>query len=138
MVKLAEVEDTTVEVRVCPCCGITYGAPARFFEQRREKGGGWWCPNGHTLSFTETEVDRLKKQLADQTRYWKRQADQHEEQLALQRRRTAAYKGEVTKLRNRVGRGVCPCCDRTFADLAQHMQAEHPDYHADDSEPAYA
>lgn len=27
----------------------------------------------------------------------------------------------------RIGAGICPCCNRTFSQLARHMQSKHPD-----------
>ncbi len=32
------------------------------------------------------------------------------------------------RTRKRVGSGVCPCCSRTFQQLARHMKAKHPAY----------
>lgn len=29
---------------------------------------------------------------------------------------------------HRVGAGVCPCCKRTFQQLARHMKCKHPKY----------
>lgn len=39
-----------------------------------------------------------------------------------------AYKGQVTKVKNRVSKGVCPCCNRYFKNLHRHMENKHPDY----------
>ena len=32
----------------------------------------------------------------------------------------------LTRVKNRVSRGVCPNCNRTFKDLARHMASKHP------------
>lgn len=45
-----------------------------------------------------------------------------------------ALKGVVTRTKKRVGNGVCPCCNRTFQQLARHMEAKHPEY-ADSATP---
>lgn len=37
-------------------------------------------------------------------------------------------KGVATRLKNRAAHGVCPCCNRTFQQLARHMSAKHPDF----------
>lgn len=37
-------------------------------------------------------------------------------------------KGEVTKLKKRIANGVCPCCKRSFCNLAAHMKTQHPEY----------
>ena len=46
------------------------------------------------------------------------------------RRKAAALRGVVTRTKNRVGNGVCPCCNRTFANLMRHMHDQHPGYTA--------
>ncbi|HEX9950777.1 MAG TPA: hypothetical protein VGB53_03340 [Rubricoccaceae bacterium] len=38
-----------------------------------------------------------------------------------QKRRAAAQKGAHTRTKKRIAAGVCPCCNRTFQDLARHM-----------------
>ncbi|HYC31767.1 MAG TPA: hypothetical protein VEB59_05720, partial [Gemmatimonadales bacterium] len=51
-------------------------------------------------------------------------------EVSEQRDQTAASlrstKGVVTKIKRRVAGGVCPCCNRTFSDLARHMSGKHP------------
>jgi len=44
------------------------------------------------------------------------------------KRQKAAAKGQLTKTKRRVANGVCPCCNRTFADLSAHMHGQHPEY----------
>jgi hypothetical protein len=40
----------------------------------------------------------------------------------------------VTKLKQRVANGVCPCCHRSFVNLHRHMAGQHPDYTKEQSE----
>ena len=47
----------------CCVCGVIFGMPKQFYEQRRRSGNEFYCPNGHRLVYTETEVDKLKKEL---------------------------------------------------------------------------
>lgn len=42
-----------------------------------------------------------------------------------------AYKGAATKARKRAKAGTCPCCKRTFQQLARHMASQHPDFEPD-------
>lgn len=37
-------------------------------------------------------------------------------------------KAAHTRTKNRIAKGVCPCCSRTFLDLQRHMQTKHPDF----------
>lgn len=129
-------EKTGLEIRVCPTCGITYALPERVVQDRRERGGNWYCPNGHSLSFTETEADRLRKEArrletklaAEKTNveWWRKRTDEARKETEHQEARANGYKGALTKVKKRVGNGVCPCCNRSFADLGRHMETKHP------------
>lgn len=93
----------------------------------------FFCGYGHGQVFAEGETeeqklrrerDRLTQRLAEKDDEITRQRDLRE----AAERRTAAARGQVTKIKNRVGHGVCPCCNRTFSDLARHMATKHADY----------
>jgi hypothetical protein len=99
----------------------------------------FYCAYGHGQMFAvgETEADKLRR---ERDRLQQRLA-QKDDEIAFQRknreeveRRLSATKGVVTRLRNRVGAGVCPCCTRTFGNLARHMQSEHPSFRAEAAE----
>ena len=68
-----------------------------------------------------------------QSFYEQRQKD-HEgwyclrDRLEGARRSRAALKGQVTKIKRRVSKGICPCCRRNFANLKRHMEGQHPDW----------
>ena len=54
------------------------------------------------------------------------------DQLAASLRGTKANaartRKELHSVKARVAHGVCPCCNRTFKQLARHMKTKHPDY----------
>lgn len=137
-INFTHAENTQLSIRVCPTCGVTYAVPERLVEDRRERGGSWYCPNGHTLSFTETEADRLRKEakrlerkLADEkgnAEWWRKRADSERKETEHARAQANGYKGALTKVKKRVGNGVCPCCNRSFADLSRHMETKHPTF----------
>lgn len=121
----------TLELITCGKCGIVYGMPEHFVKERRESGASFFCPNGHERVFGEPEIGRLKKELAAKERqvkqyqgWYKAEQSDHEHT----RNRLRSTKGVLTKTKKRVGNGVCPCCNRTFKDLARHMVGQHPDY----------
>jgi hypothetical protein len=97
----------------------------------RDTGAEFWCPNGHNLVFRKTEAEKLRDQLAaakgreDQLRARVTSLDSEVEH---QRKRVQGYQGALTKTKKRVGNGLCPCCNRTFKDLAAHMESKHPTY----------
>jgi hypothetical protein len=36
---------------------------------------------------------------------------------------------DIKKANRKAKAGVCPCCNRTFKQLADHMKVKHPDFH---------
>jgi len=121
----------TLESHECGDCGITFAAPKTWWDTRRTKGGTFYCPNGHPRVFRETDVDRLQKQLDTAQRdkkYWESRFTSTRAVLEAEKRSKAAYKGQLTKTKKRIGNGVCPCCNRTFANLHRHMSGQHPEY----------
>jgi hypothetical protein len=123
--------DITVEYRLvartCHDCGVAYGLGAEFLKRRREDQRTFYCPNGHGAYFPEpkiTEADRLREQLEAARSLAQRERTRRE----LAERQRSAAKGQVTKIKRRIAHGVCPCCNRSFADLARHMAGQHPDF----------
>jgi hypothetical protein len=121
----------------CPICGVSYCLDS-VFDKHRSNGGktddgsalGWFCPNGHSLVYRESEADKLRR---ERDRLQQRIAQKDDELKDLENRRRAAL-GQVTKLRNRVGAGVCPCCTRSFTNLRRHMETKHSDWRAEAAE----
>jgi hypothetical protein len=111
---------------VCAGCGMDFSVPDWFLTGRREDGQTFYCPAGHHLSFRKTELDRLRER-ADRL---SAQNTHLADQAAAAERALRATKGQVTKLKKRVANGVCPCCNRSFANLARHMSGQHPDFEA--------
>lgn len=113
-----------LEVHCCCVCGIHFGVPFRLLQQKRQKGGTFYCPNGHQLGWNETELDRLRKQ-AERARAAETAA---RDQRDASERSNRALRGVITRERRRVANGVCPCCGRHFEQLQRHMETQHPDY----------
>ena len=114
----------TIDEVPCSACGIRFWVDGFWVKSKREDGSSFYCPNGHKLSWRETDVDRLRKQLADKEAELVRQ----KERIEQRDRTNAALRGQITRVKNRVQHGVCPCCKRTFSQLARHMAAKHPDW----------
>lgn len=115
----------------CYKCGVTFAMPQSFIEKRKNDKQEWFCPNGHGQIFSKGEVDRLKTELETEKRLhgytknsleFSRKAEEHAT------RQRNALKGVVTKIKTRVGNGVCPCCNRTFQNLQNHMHKQHPEF----------
>jgi hypothetical protein len=119
---------------MCGECEILFAVPAAWKWRRQEDGRTWYCPNGHPRVYRESENDRLKRELAEaheRAERNRRAAERARTQRGMAERSAAAYKGQATKLRKRAAAGVCPCCHRTFQQLARHMQNKHPKFVAE-------
>lgn len=93
----------------------------------------FYCTHGHAQHFTEgkSEVQKLQEQL-DAERRQRQRAEQRvaeaRDEAEHERRRANGYKGHATRMTKRAKAGVCPCCNRTFKQLAAHMANKHPDF----------
>lgn len=125
-------DTSTLVVKTCGKCGIRFAIPQYFDQENFENKRGWHCPNGHSRVYRETEAGRLRKELANSKRdtsYWLERSREEERTVRNVRRSNRALKGVVTRTKNRISNGVCPCCNRTFKALARHMTTKHPDYY---------
>ena len=123
---LAAVELTVNLTRVsCGECGGVYAINSRYHEQKREQGGFWNCPYCRCgWGFGESDNDRLKKQLKNT----QKQLEWAQQDVKNAENRERGQKAAKTRIKNRIAKGVCPCCNRSFANLQKHMQTKHPDY----------
>lgn len=116
----------TLVTEECYACGVLFAFPMTLREKLMEDHArNFYCPNGHQqhyLGKTDAEkqrerAERLQRQLANR-----------DEDLRSAHASNRAMRGQVTKLKKRVANGVCPCCNRSFANLQRHMSGQHPDY----------
>jgi len=118
----------------CTSCGCLFGMPLGYLNNRRGDKAFFYCPNGHTMSYTESEADRLRR---ERDRLKQQQARLEEENaaalLALDVARDRMQKAEKAnkRLKKRTSAGTCPCCNRTFGNMAEHMKHQHPEFVAD-------
>lgn len=115
-----ELEFVTEE---CCVCHVIFAVTTAHNDRLRAKGELFYCPNGHSQRYTETTVQKLQKQLDAQ----KAQTELQRQLRVEAEKRTIAQRGLVTKLQKRIHAGVCPHCQRTFSQLAKHMQSKHPE-----------
>jgi len=118
-------------VEECCRCHMFFAMSVDHQRRRREDRKMFYCPDGHELYYTgETEAQRLRRELETERRSaeWVRA----ERDRAVRQRNAA--RGQVTRIKNRVAAGTCPCCDRKFQDLTRHMALAHPDFVSKDEE----
>lgn len=116
-------------------CGIAHAIPESLndVQVRQHRDGKIqtkiYCPLGHShILAGEGVAKRLERQLALE----RSSHDQTKAELRETESRRRAEKAAKTKLKKRVSAkrvsaGVCPCCKRTFQNLARHMKNKHPE-----------
>jgi hypothetical protein len=123
---------TTLEVHQCGTCGVVWAIDEEYLAARRNDHEGWTCPNGHSFVFNgPSEEERLRRQLESERDSRARLQARLDQSEASRR----GLKGAATRARNekarviaRIANGVCPCCNRTFENLARHMATKHAEY----------
>lgn len=117
----------------CYKCKERFGMADDTYSHLKRSSQGFWCPNGHEQHFRpgKTDAQILQEQLDEERRRVQR-LEQRQAMLEYDReaaeRSARAYKGQATRLRNRAAAGVCPCCNRSFANLRTHMSKQHPGF----------
>jgi 1-aminocyclopropane-1-carboxylate deaminase/D-cysteine desulfhydrase-like pyridoxal-dependent ACC family enzyme len=118
-------ELVTLEKDTCGKCGGVYALNKAFTDHARANRGGYNCPYCQTRwCWNESDADRLRKQLETRERELREaKCETLRKQQLLDAEQQSREKAEK-KLR-RVSNGVCPCCKRTFSNLARHMATKH-------------
>jgi hypothetical protein len=118
----------------CWNCGVRFWLTSRQDECRRQDKRAFYCPNGHPSSYTESEADKVRAELAKV----RLERDRLKQNEAWLEDRIAASRKEAERLRKRAAAGVCPCCNRSFANLKRHMSGKHAGYVAEPVQEAAA
>jgi hypothetical protein len=119
--------NVVLEVETCCACGTSFAFPDTLQRAaRRDPSVYFYCPLGHSQHYSEGEAGRLRKQLDAQIREATLQA-QRAAQAQQERDAALALQAKAERKLKRVQNGVCPCCNRTFQNLAQHMATQHPE-----------
>jgi hypothetical protein len=127
----------TIELKPIKCwgCGCEFAVDEALYNNKKENKKTLHCPNGCSLSLGKSRADEVREKMEAELARVKRNNEYMEATAREQRRRAdaaekslTATRGVVTRLKNRVGNGVCPCCNRTFADLQRHMHSQHPEF----------
>lgn len=127
----------TFHVVSCYTCGVPFGITSSIYRRVvTDAEGSVHCPACGNMtcwceSKAEKEIKRLQGEL--KTANTKTEMSKRTAEIEMDKRQRAenslrTTKGVVTKIKQRVGKGVCPCCNRSFRDLQRHMNSKHPDY----------
>lgn len=118
-----------MEERVCGVCGIAWSAPKEFMDECRKVGKvkTFYCPNGHPRVFSESEADKVRRELNRANQL----LAQRDDEILAERKRVKIEQKKVRKLTVRASAGVCPCCNRSVRQMALHMKNKHPSFKAE-------
>lgn len=131
----------TGTLKITRCwCGIELAVPQALYDHARESSNNAiFCPLGHKFVFRKNEATRQRERAEDLARQLEvvRGGQRWERDQRLAAERSArAFKGHVTRLRNRIANGVCPVagCRRHFDNVQAHIAGQHPDWAAEHPE----
>lgn len=122
----------TLVVLHCYKCRCAFGITRDHYDRAQASDSvNFYCPNGHSQVFTRTREQKLAAELEAEKRRrgWAETSLTHtRDQLEATERSLRGHKAAKTRIKNRIAAGVCPCCNRTFQNLARHMAGQHPQY----------
>lgn len=99
---------------------MEHAIPQVMFDSCKREGGFWHCPNGHSRGWAEgSDKIEMNKMRRERDLAVQEQARLAEEATTKER--------EIIRLKKRSAAGICPCCTRTFTNMARHMKTKHPE-----------
>lgn len=114
----------TLNTLHCAGCRMLFAIPATFERDRRNDHARFYCPAGcHNVYNGETEAEKIRRE-RDRL---KQDAARLEDEKREAQARAAKAEAAAKRLKKRASAGTCPCCSRTFANMAEHMKQRHPE-----------
>lgn len=114
----------TMVTEICCNCGVPFGIPSDLHDHlQNDPNKYFYCPNGHSQHYSKSREQRLREEA-------ERKLRNKENELISTANRNLQLEQEIKKVTRklkRVSKGVCPCCNRTFENLANHMKTKHPE-----------
>lgn len=114
-------EAISLESITCCKCFAVFALNCRFVREAKESSVGFYCPHCQTWQgWWDSEVERLRKQLSETEMKLRQSKCEILDQQNLREKAERKLK--------RIGKGVCPCCNRSFIALGRHIKTKHPDF----------
>lgn len=129
----------------CFWCNSDMWIPPSLYEAAlagREKIA-FYCAYGHSQHYVTSQSETEKLRL-ERDRLKQNTARLEQERLEAlstanaQRDRALKAEGALKRLKKRSAAGACPCCKRTFSNMATHIRKQHPEYLGDNIVPIKA
>lgn len=122
----------------CCTCKTLFLLGEALNKAANERAGdlSFYCPNGHTMvkAKGQTDLEKMRQErdrLKQNEAYLETRIREEKERREAAERSAQAYRASATRVKNRAKNGVCPCCNRTFQNLKNHMKTKHPSYQTD-------
>lgn len=121
-----------LEQQTCCTCGTPFAMEAALKRNLQRKGvdGTFHCPNGHAQHFADSELDKLRQELAAEKQKleaMRARALDAEGRATRFRERHEEAERKLERAKKRAKAGVCPDCNRTFANVQRHLAVKHPE-----------
>lgn len=118
-----------MKILCCANCGISFGITTDYENRRRDDHRSFYCPSGHVNVFNGPSTSEKRAREAESEAMQAQAKLNEERHLRLVAEKALQKEASKRKrLEKRVSAGVCPCCNRTFEDLAKHMSTKHKEY----------
>lgn len=109
----------------CGTCGVFFIIPQVVYENHRRNGGFSHCSNGHQWGFRSGTEQAAQEALRRERDRLKQDAARLKDEIAAEKSRADKAEKKYLQARRRAAAGVCPCCNRTFANVQKHMLSKH-------------
>lgn len=117
-----------METIICYKCAIPFAVPSNYKRHLQSSQDDFFCPNGHEQRYTKSTEQILREKIKDQEETFQRRLNWANQDNEMLKKERTVLKGKITRIKNRISNGMCPCCNRTFQNLVSHMKTKHPDF----------
>lgn len=116
----------------CYSCGVRFAIGSDLYRRVvTDAQDSVFCPAcGSKSCWRESEAQKKIKELERKLQWEANESARQKMAREAAESSLNATKGVVTRLKRRTACGVCPCCKRTFSQLARHIAHKHPDFKA--------
>jgi hypothetical protein len=125
-------------ISACWKCKCEVWLPAPLYNAAKHSSRiSFFCSYGHEAIFSEgeTEADKLRRERDRLVQQMAQRDDvirQQSKELERERAAVRALKDGSARAHKRAKAGTCPCCKRTFRQVALHMRNKHPEFKAEE------
>ena len=119
---------TEFYIETCFSCGCEFAMTMDFYKNRQRMKDTFYCPAGHSQHYTGKSDIQLRREAEARERAALDQLQAAEAETKRVKRELKQTQAEQNRQAQRSRGGVCPCCDRSFVQLARHMKTKHPEH----------